>query len=347
MSQRLHLEAIAVNPPSISVIIPCFNLGQYLDEAVESVLAQTRQDFEILIVDDGSTDPETQHLLASYARPKTRVWRTANRGLAAARNFLIERATGTFLCALDADDRLHPRYFERALDAFASDPGLTFVSSWVQMFGEEDGVWRRDRCDLPALLAEDTVMTAAVVRRDAVAALGGYDEGMPHQGDEDWDLWIRLARAGCRGTILPETLFFYRRRAGSMSTRCTSGQVHLDLVRYLVRKHADAYREHLREVLLAQDRRIAALLRATDALERERDGQLKATRAALEAELDRLSGRLAEASRRRQELSALQEECERLRGEVAALRGSLTWRLTAPARAACDLIAAPFRRSRP
>jgi len=336
-----------VNPPSISVIIPCFNLGQYLDEAVESVLAQTRQDFEILIVDDGSTDPGTERLLAGYARPKTRVWRTTNRGLAAARNFLIERATAKYLCALDADDRLHPQYFERALDAFASDPGLAFVSSWVQMFGEEDTVWRRDRCDLPALLAEDTVMTAALVRRDAVVALGGYDERMPHQGDEDWDLWIRLVRAGWRGTILPETLFFYRRRPGSMSTCCTRGQVHLDLVRYLARKHADAYREHLREVLLSQDRRIAGLLRATDALERERDGQLRTTRAALEAELDRLSARLASVSERRQGLWDLQEECERLRAEVAALRGSLTWRLTAPARAAYDLIAAPFRRSRP
>jgi len=346
--------------PRISIIIPCFNLGQFVDEAVASVLAQTFQDFEILIVDDGSTDPATIGRLADFICPKTRVWRTPNRGLAAARNFLISHAAGDFLCSLDADDRLHPEYFAKALRCFDEDPGLTFVSSWIQEFGTQTTLSRQDRCDLPALLAEDTVMTAAVVRRQAVVDLGGYDERMPAPGDEDWDLWIRLVKAGHRGAIVPEVLFHYRRRPGSMSTVCAQGQVHLDLVRYLFRKHEDAYRAHLRDVLLLQDRRVAEALRTSDALERERDAGPRANLELVRAERDRLlrrrdQARLAAAGEAQRPattaspaapeaprdgpavpLTAFQAEYQRSQEEVRALRASVSWRLTAPMRRVYD-----------
>src|SRR5262249_34342696 len=96
-SPMLALGSPSPEPPSrpkVSVIIPCYNLGQYVDEAVQSVLDQTFQDFEILIVNDGSTDPETNRLLTGYDRPKTRVMATENRGLPSARNLAIEHATG-------------------------------------------------------------------------------------------------------------------------------------------------------------------------------------------------------------------------------------------------------------
>jgi glycosyltransferase involved in cell wall biosynthesis len=355
--------------PRISVIIPCFNQGEYLDEAVDSVLAQTLQDFEILIVDDGSTDEKTTRLLADYRRPNTRVWRTPNRGLAAARNFLIGHATGAYLCALDADDHLHPEYLAKARRAFDEDPGLTFVSAWLQEFGTHDGVWRQDRCDLTALLAEDTVMTAALVRRDVVLDAGGYDEHMPAPGDEDWDLWIRLVKAGHRGAIIPEVLFYYRRRPDSMSSACTRGQTHLALVRYLFRKHETAYRAHLRDVLLWQDQRIARALRQNDARERERDGSFRTDITLLEAERDRLASRrdealdiAAPAAARPAEIAspppegveapgqpaqmvALQAECDRAREEVRALRASASWRVTAPLRRLYDA-RPPLRRRR-
>src|SRR5262249_42518182 len=162
------------------------NLGQYLDEAVDSVLSQTFQDFEILIVDDGSTDVETQRIVASYSRPNTTVFRTANQGLAAARNFLIARAGGDFLCALDADDKLHPRFLETTVRVLEQNPELTFVSTHLQMFGEEEKIWPDEaRCDLAALLVDDTIITPALVKRSAVLSVGGYDERMPHQGNED------------------------------------------------------------------------------------------------------------------------------------------------------------------
>ena len=96
--------------PCVSVIVPCHNLGQYLDEAVDSVLAQTYQDFEILVVDDGSTESTTVETFQHFAPPRTTVFRTEHRGLAAARNYLIDKARGRYLCALDSDDRLRPTF---------------------------------------------------------------------------------------------------------------------------------------------------------------------------------------------------------------------------------------------
>src|SRR5207249_10386848 len=116
-----------------------------------------------------------------YRRPRTRVLHTAHRGVSAARNVGIANATGTYLCALDADDRLDPGYFEKAVPVLDADPSIAFVSCWLRTFGDEQWEWKPEGCDLPALLWEDTVLTASLVRREAVLAVGGYDEQMPIQ----------------------------------------------------------------------------------------------------------------------------------------------------------------------
>lgn len=323
--------------PRVTVLIPCYNLGAYLNDAVESVLAQTYQDFEILIVDDGSTDPDTVRLLDDYVRPKTTVYRTPNRKVAAARNFLIQRARGEYLCPLDADDRLHPEYLEKTVAALQHDRSLGFVSTRLQTFGTETRVWPDDtRCDLVTLLCGDPVHCAALVRRSAVLAVGGYDDNMPHQGNRDWDLSISLVEAGHHGIILDDVLFFYRRRPGSMSEESTRGAVHIDLIEYLVRKHAASYREHWHDVVRFKDR------------ERE---ELETLNATLEQELPPLA---SSVERRREELTMLKRRLDEARqgnaagaaaeaahrsavSEVMALRSSASWRITAPLRALYDV----------
>src|SRR5437867_457309 len=116
--------------PRVSVVIPCYNLGRFLDEAVDSVLAQTFQDFEIVVVDDGSTDQETQRLLADYRKPGTRVVRSPNRGLPAAKNLGLAETTGPYVCMLDADDRLDPQLLAKSVAALDGDPSVAFVSHW-------------------------------------------------------------------------------------------------------------------------------------------------------------------------------------------------------------------------
>ena len=322
--------------PVVSVVIPCFNLGAYLDEAVASVRAQTWQDFEIVVVDDGSTDDDTRVRLDRVTAPRTRVLRLPHRGLAAARNAGIAATTGRYLCALDADDLLEPTFLEKTVSVLDNDPDTTFVSAWLRAFGAEEWDWRPERCDLVALLKEDTVLTAALVRRDAVDAVGGYDTAMPAQGDEDWDLWLTLVERGSRGRILREPLFRYRRRPGSMSRDCWHGRDHLTLAEYRIDKHRDSYRAHLEDVLLGQDDETAALLRRHDAVERHIGTELEPAVAARREELAALGARLASldgplpADRVRDVESALAT----VSAEVAALRASMSWRVTRPLRGA-------------
>jgi glycosyltransferase involved in cell wall biosynthesis len=328
----------AVRPPKISVIVPCYNHGEFLAEAVDSVLAQTRHDFEVVVVDDGSTDARTHQILSTFARPKTRVLRARHGGLAVARNLGIASTSGEYLCALDADDRLAPTFLERTAAVLDRDSSIAFASAWLRTFGEESWEWQPERCDLPTLLWEDTVLTAALVRRAAVEAVGGYDAAMPEQGDEDWDLWLTLVERGYRGVILPEILFEYRRRAGSMSTVCWHGPAHLPLADYRFDKHRDSYRRHLTDVLLHQDEETAELLRANDELERYISSELEPALASRRKELETLRARLpqdrpsgvqSDADARIRELEGALRATA---AEVSALRASMSWQITRPLR---------------
>jgi len=336
-----------VDCPKVSVIIPCYNMGQYINEAVDSVFAQTMQNFEIIIVDDGSTDPATIQLLPNYNRPNTKVLVTKNQGLPVARNTAIAHARGKYLCALDSDDRLHHTYLERASLLLDTDPTLTFVSSWIQMFGTCDALWKKTSCDLPTLLAECTVMTAALVRADAVRSVGGYDTGMPEQGDEDWDLWISLVEQGYRGTIIPEVLFYYRRRPGSMCEVCTTGETHLRLVKYIMEKHQESYRKHLMSVHNYKQAQIGALIHANYEIERHLYDFLEPVAELRRRELQRLLEKLDRVKNPHctashyectvRELEETRRQLEEKNTEMHALRKSGSWRITAPVRAAYEL----------
>lgn len=321
--------------PRISVLLPCFNQGAFLDAAVDSVLAQTVQDFEIIIVDDGSDEPATVERLAAYARPRTRVLRTPNRGLPAARNAAAAVASGQVFCALDADDRLAPAWFEKGLAYLDAHPDVSFVSHWLETFGDEQWRWAPERCDLPALLARNTVNGAALVRRAAFEAVHGYDESM-RQGCEDWDFWLRLVEAGRAGAIVPEVLFFYRRTEGSMSRVMLDERAYRAPLERLVEKHREPYRAHLIETVVEKDLESLHLLREMHALERRHVTELAPALARAREELAALEAVMPEARRRadeQDELVRLRFEAAELRRRVDDLHASWSWRLTTPLRA--------------
>lgn len=230
--------------PVVSVVIPCFNLGTYLHEAVQSVLEQTYRDFEIVIVDDGSDDPVTQHVLNAYTRPRSKIVRIANRGVAGARNVGIEKSSGRYISFLDADDSFEPRFLERTVARLEEDDSLAFASCWLRAFGAKTFEWEPVRCDFPWLLAEDTVCTAAPTRREALLHIGGFDEDHRIDGWEDWDLAIGLVSGGFEGTIVPEHLFRYRQRPRSKSKLRSEAANYARVFEYLLDKYADAYERH-------------------------------------------------------------------------------------------------------
>ena len=331
---------------AVSVIVPCYNLGEYVEEAVDSVLAQTYTDFEVIVVNDGSTDPHTNAVLDKLTRPRTTVFTTANQGLPAARNYAIDRAKGKYICALDADDKLHPRFLEKTIAVLEGDPSVTFVSTWVECFGSENWTWRQERCDFPKLLAECVVLTASPVRREALEAVGRYDTERYLFGSEDWDLWITLVERGHQGIIIPEILFYYRQREGSMRRIAERGETRRRVWQSLLEKHRNAYERFLPEVLLFKEDGCGRLLLDDWLLQHEITTQLEplvaertAERARLQAELDRLpdAGAIQSALEQLQGAHAQQvQELQAAHAEIAALRSSASWRITAPLRLAYD-----------
>ena len=207
--------------PLVTVGIPCYNYGRYVLEAVDSVLASTFQDFEVLVINDGSTDPDTLRVLHSledrYPGGRVRVVHQQNQGLAGSRNKGAALARGKYVVSLDADDRLAPTYLEKTLGVLERHAEYAFCYSLVQMFGAEEGIWKTEPFSLEKALRYNHVPTGAVFRREAWIEAGGFRDQL--YGQDDWNFWITLGAKGWEGCLIPEPLFFYRKHEVSMWSR--------------------------------------------------------------------------------------------------------------------------------
>lgn len=209
------------NLPLVSVVIPCFNYGSFVRGAMDSVLAQTFQNFEIIIIDDGSTDKETTFALKNINHPKTKVIFQENQGLAETRNRGAELAKGKYVCFLDADDMLEPTYLEKTLLLLEADENLGCAYSWLQCFGDDDSIWHTQ--DLNPYRMRDANLAAShsVVRKSAwekIRNSNGKGFLSKYNGYfEDWVFWIDMIQAGYGGKVIKEPLIKYRIHKKSLS----------------------------------------------------------------------------------------------------------------------------------
>ena len=182
--------------PLISVVIPSYNHGHFIGDAIESVFAQTYSHHEIIVVDDGSTD-RTSEVVAQY--PEVSYVRQRNQGPSAARNCGIQKSRGDYVVFLDADDRLLPQHFEISLDAFRSHPDIGWVCGNFRFLGS-DPTWRHIHvCEpLPdyfgTFLRGNFIVAPFVVmyRRQPLVESGGFDERV--RSCEDWEFYLRLIK---------------------------------------------------------------------------------------------------------------------------------------------------------
>lgn len=210
--------------PGISVVIPAFNYAHYLPEAVASVLAQTFTNLELLIVDDGSTDP-TPEVCARFSDPRVRTIRQPNAGLSAARNTGLHAARFPAVAFLDADDCWEPGFLAAVVEAFARlDPRFAAIATAsVRMdaagrllppprknFLHEGELTAATFC-----LRNRPLSSSIVVRRAAFAECGGFDPAL--RSSEDRDMWIRLTARGHRFFYLAQPLARIRRHPQNMS----------------------------------------------------------------------------------------------------------------------------------
>lgn len=202
--------------PIVSIVIPCFNQGAFLHDAIRSVFRQAFPSWEILVVDDGSTDPHTRAVLRSLHYPRTRIIRQRNQGLPAARNAGMRAARGRYLVPLDADDEITPAFLTETVDALDRHPAAAYAHTWTRLFGNQNLVWIDRPFNPYQLLLSTSVVGCALIRAEAWRRVGGYDTGR-RQGNEDWDLWIRFLEDGWGQVEVPRPLFRYRQHGISMS----------------------------------------------------------------------------------------------------------------------------------
>ena len=214
---------LEIGQPLVSVVIPCFNYGNYVLDAIDSVLNQTLVNVEIIVVDGGSTDGKTVNILRGIHRPRTRIlFRDGRHLVGDNRNYGISLARGRYICCLDADDTLDATYLEKAA-FYLETYGYDIVSTSLNFVGAKEGhVGIMDRPGLTDLMGGNQLLTCAVFRRQLWEAVGGYfDVGVgKHHVAEDWDFWVRLAANGARiRNISGEYLFNYRiHEGGSLSS---------------------------------------------------------------------------------------------------------------------------------
>lgn len=232
------LDPWPADRPLVSVIVPCFNYGHFLADAVDSVLNQTFANLEIIVVEGGSSDPDSRSLAKALVRPRTRVLLRAEPHLVGSnRNFGISCARGKYVCCLDADDMLAPTYIEKALYHLEAG-GYDVVSSAMQMFGDSaEMIGVAARPTLVDFMAGNAMMTCAVFRRKLWRQAGGYRDADPQQGGviyEDWLFWTHLAALGARMRNMEhDYLFLYRRHGPSLSARAESRS--MDVHRAIIR----------------------------------------------------------------------------------------------------------------
>lgn len=228
--------------PAVSVLVPCYNGGAFLDQLMDSFARQTFRDFEIVIVDDGSTDGETLRKLATL-EGRARVIHRVNGGPSAARNTGARAARADILALLDCDDTYAPTFLAETVPLLQAAPGeIGMVFTHQQVLGTETTISRRyfNRFDL---LFTNTLSVGLVLRKECYLAVGGQDEAM-REGYEDWDFSLRLADAGYRGIEVAKPLYNYHIRPETTSRSSTVNKKHLHarLWRYIRRNHADDYR---------------------------------------------------------------------------------------------------------
>jgi len=210
--------------PRLSVIVPAYGVAHLIGDALRSLQAQSRPDWEAIVVDDGAPDDVAGALAPFADDPRIRFLHTENGGLPTARNRAIAMARADWIALLDGDDAYEPDYVHTMLAAVERQPGVDFLTSDATYFGA-DRVGQRfshhhsqsGALTLGGVLRREfNVFVGCTIRRDAVEAIGGFDQEL--RTAEDLDLWVRLLAAGYRGAYLPEPLVRYRRRPGSLSS---------------------------------------------------------------------------------------------------------------------------------
>ncbi|MBR1753277.1 glycosyltransferase family 2 protein [bacterium] len=227
----------------VSIIIPCYNNGKFVSEAIESALNQTYKDIEIVIVNDGSTDNSSE-VIKEYADKNKNILffdNEENHGVVYARNMAIEACRGEYILPLDSDDIIENTYVEKAVEILDKNPDISIV--YCETLDFNDGIKRfYPPFDELKFRYQNMIFVTAMYRKSDWVEVGGYKEYMKN-GYEDWEFWISLIEMGKKPYRIQEGLFRVRNVSGSRNDKAFNNY-HDILLKTIINNHRDFYLEN-------------------------------------------------------------------------------------------------------
>jgi|WetSurMetagenome_2_1015567.scaffolds.fasta_scaffold147523_2 glycosyltransferase involved in cell wall biosynthesis len=226
-----------MSDPIVSIIIPCFNHGQFIDDAIKSVENSIYEKYEIIIINDGSSDNYTNSKLKNLEKSGYNILSQVNQGLGKTRNNGIRIAKGKYILPLDADNKIKPEFIKKAISVLENNPKNSIVYSDRQLFGNSNELIKVGEFNLSKLINENYIDACAIYRKNIWNEIGGYDENLPIQAGEDWDFWLSAAERGYLFHYIPEPLFYYRVLENSMIQQFYNNPNKESLFEYIYKKH--------------------------------------------------------------------------------------------------------------
>jgi glycosyltransferase involved in cell wall biosynthesis len=232
------------NTPLISIIVPCYNYGNFLTDCLNSVLSQKYSNWECIIVDNASTD-NTKNISELFVSQDSRFKYTylIKKGVSAARNSGIQNSSGKYILPLDADDKIGADYIFEAVAILEKEPLLKVVYCEAMLFGEVAKKWDLPPFSMKKFLMENIVFCASVFRRSDYDATPGFNEEMDI-GFEDWDFWLYMLQKEEQIYQIPKIHFYYRIRTSSRNNQLDDAKQKL-LRKKIYTHHKNLYEQHL------------------------------------------------------------------------------------------------------
>ncbi len=233
--------------PLVSVVIPVYNTGRYLEQCILSARNQTYPAIEIVVVDDGS-NKETKEELHNLKDHIDIFLTQENAGQSTARNKGIRATSGDYILILDSDDYFMPEFVTKAISELQKKPSVKFVSSYIKRFHENTvgPVLKMEGGPVEAYLFRNASIGNGLFRKKDIAAIKGYDQEM-REGYEDWELMIRLLKNGGEALVLPEVLFMYRSSLKLTTHKAKTKRP--KLLHYVFCKHRELYENRFEATL--------------------------------------------------------------------------------------------------
>ena len=240
--------------PLVSIIIACYNQEDYIKDAIESVWNQTFVDYECIIVDDGSTDNSLSVIQSCISKDdRFKVFHKCYEGICLTRNYGFSQSSGKYILPLDADDKIAPKYIEKAIQYLEQDETVKIVYCKAYKFGAEKGLFHLPKFNMETMLVNNCIFNCAFFRRMDFDKTCGYNPNMK-DGLEDWDFWLSILELGENVVCIDEILFFYRIKKRSRNSVFNGESVlKYRLYKQIWENHKSLYSTYFPNPLVAND----------------------------------------------------------------------------------------------